>query len=116
MNEFNFQKAISKYGILLTISYLFTFVWMYFYARIFTDWMVRENYMDLYDYLGYIPTAVTIIFNCVFAVLVHKDFKRNGIKNTLVVVITLFDGFVGVTLFFIQYIYTLHIQKVKKIS
>lgn len=110
MKKFDFQKAIYKYAIILSITYLINLTWVYYFNNYFTQ-LVFENHYSLNEYISFIPSLIDFIFNVIFAILVYKDFKINDIKNPLIVVITLFFGFIGIALFFIQVIYTLYLKK-----
>jgi hypothetical protein len=110
MNNDYFEKTIFKYGILLSISYLTNLIWIYFAHNYFSQFFF-ENKNELYEYISFIPRIITSIINVVCAVLVFKDFKKNGIKSPLIVLMTLLFGFIGIALFFIQIIYERHINK-----
>ncbi|MPQ46857.1 hypothetical protein GCQ56_07500 [Marinifilum sp. N1E240] len=110
MNRFDFQKAIYKYAILLSIAYLINLVWIYYFHNYLAQLMI-ESQNSMYEYISYIPTIITVLFNIAFAILVYKDFKINEIKNPLIVIITLFFGFIGIALFFIQVIYNQYVKK-----
>ena len=111
MNKFNFQKTVNKYAILLALFYTLSLVWFYYFNRYLTPLLFSENHAVLREYLSYFHYVISVISNIVFAVLVYKDLKTNGIKNPLIVIITLLFGFLGIALFFIQLIYELYIKK-----
>ena len=110
MNRFDLQKAIYKYAILLSITYLINLVWIYYFHNYLAQLML-ESQNSMYQYISYIPRIITALFNIAFAILVYKDFKINEIKNPLIVIITLFFGFIGIALFFIQVIYNHNVKK-----
>jgi hypothetical protein len=103
MNKNNFQKAINKYGILLSISYLTNLIWVYFAHEYFSQFVI-ENQNELFEYISYVPRIIRFFINVICAILVFQDFKKNGIKSPLIVLITLLFGFIGIALFFIQII------------
>jgi hypothetical protein len=110
MNKNNFQKAINKYGILLSISYLTNLIWVYFAHEYFSQFVI-ENQNELFEYISYVPRIIRFFINVICAILVFQDFKKNGIKSPLIVLITLLFGFIGIALFFIQIIFERHINK-----
>ena len=110
MEKFNFTKAVYKYGILLSVDYILGLLWIYIFHQYVAQFII-ENQNSLYEYISVIPRIITTAFNIVFAILVYKDFKANNIKSLLIVIITLFFGFIGIALFFIQLLYTLYIDK-----
>lgn len=110
MEGFNFTKTVYKYGILFSIEYLVGLVWIYFFHNYVAQFLI-ENQDSLYEYISMIPRIQTTVFNIVFAILVFKDFKINNIKSPLIIVITLFFGFIGVALFFFQLLYSMYIEK-----
>jgi len=110
MSKFDFQKAIYKYAILLSITYLINLIWIYYFHNYLAQLMI-ESQSKMYEYISMIPRLIDILFNIVFAILVYKDFKTNDIKSPLIVVITLLFGFIGIALFFIQLLYSLYIKK-----
>ena len=110
MKIFNFQKAIYKYAIILSIAHIINMVWLYYYQNNVAELML-ENENTLIDIISFIPRLLNILFNVVLAILVYKDFKANNIKSPLIVIITLLFGFIGVALFFIQFIYNQYIKK-----
>ena len=110
MRKFDFQKAIYKYAILLSITYIINLIWIYYFHNYLARLMM-ESQNSMYEYLSMIPRIMDIIFNIVFAILVYRDFKINEIKSPLIVIITLLFGFIGIALFFIQLIYNLYVKK-----
>ncbi len=110
MNRFDFQKAIYKYAILLSITYIINLIWIYYFHYYFAL-IIMENYSSFNEYISWIPRIITVIFNIAFAILVYKDFKLNEIKSPLIVIITLLFGFIGIALFFIQVIYNQYVKK-----
>ena len=110
MSKFDFQKAIYKYAILLSITYLINLIWIYYFHNYLAQLMI-ESQSKMYEYISMIPRLIDILFNIVFAILVYKDFKTNDVKSPLIVVITLLFGFIGIALFFIQLLYSLYIKK-----
>ena len=106
MKGFNFQKAIYKYAIILSIEYSLTLLFVY-YVQHLIEIQMMENGTSFIEnlFIQYIPTIRALIFHIIYAILVYKDFKVNNIKNPLIVTITLFFGFIGIALFFIQLIY-----------
>lgn len=110
MNRFDFQKAIYKYAILLSITYIINLVWIYYFHNYLAQLMM-ESQNSVYEYISYIPRLISFLFNIAFAILVYKDFKLNKIKSPLIVIITLLFGFIGIALLFIQVIYNQHVKK-----
>lgn len=110
MSRFDFQKAIYKYAILLSITSIINLVWIYYFHNYLAGLMM-ESQNSIYKYMSLIPRVVDILFNIVFAILVYRDFKINGIKSPLIVIITLLFGFIGIALFFIQLIYNVYLKK-----
>ncbi len=110
MSRFDFQKAIYKYAILLSITYLINLIWIYYFHNYLAQLMI-ESQGKMYEYISYIPRIISFLFNITFAILVYKDFKLNEIKSPLIVIITLLFGFIGIALFFIQVIYNQYLKK-----
>ena len=110
MSKFNFQKAIYKYAILLSITYLINLIWIYYFHNYLSQLMIESSNLTQ-QFISMFPRLITTIFNVVFAILVYKDFKVNKIKSPLIVIITLFFGFIGIALFFIQLIHSLYLRK-----
>jgi glucan phosphoethanolaminetransferase (alkaline phosphatase superfamily) len=110
--KYNIQKAIYKFAILLSIEYFINLAWIYFFHMYFSQILI-ENQSSLYEYISLIPRIVTIVFNIVYAFLVFTDLKINKIKSILVVLVTLFFGFIGIALFFIMLFYNIYIVENK---
>lgn len=110
MNKFNFQKAIYKYAILLSITYSISLLWTY-YIHNYLYVLTIESSNTMQQFILMIPSLIMIVFNVLFAVLVYKDLKVNKIKSPLIIIITLLFGFIGIALFFIQLIYSLYLRK-----
>ncbi len=110
MSKFNFHKAISKYAILLSITYLISLIWTYYFHNYFSL-LTFESSNIMQQFVLMIPSLIMIVFNVLFAVLVYKDLKVNKIKSPLIIIITLITGFIGIALFFIQLIYSLYLRK-----
>jgi len=110
MEGFNFTKTVYKFGILFSIEYLLGLFWIYFFHNYVADFLF-ENQDSLYEYISLIPRIKTTVFNIVYAILIFKYFRINNIKSHLIVVITLFFGFIGVALFFFQLLYSMYIEK-----
>ena len=110
MNRLDFQKAINKYGIILSIQYTISLAWSYYFRNQLIDFTINKGDLG-YGYIAYVPTALDIIFNIVFAILIYKDFKSNNSKSPLIVIMTLLFGFIGIVLFFIQVVYQSYVAK-----
>ncbi len=108
--KYNIQKTINVFAILLSIQYLLNLVWMYYFHSYFSQLLI-ETESSNFEYLSYIPRIITVIFNITYMILVYQDLKKNKIKSILIILITLFFGFIGIALFFILLIYNLHIRK-----
>ena len=104
----NIQKAIYKFAILLSIEYFINLAWIYFFYMYFSQILI-ENQSSLYEYISLIPRIITILFNIVYAFLVYIDLKINKIKSILIILITLFFGFIGIALYFILLFYNIYI-------
>ena len=111
MKVFNIRKAIYKYAILLSIQYLINLIWIYLLFNIFNEYTIEYKNSYPIDYISLIPRAITVIFNIIYAILVLLDLKFNEIKSPLIILITLFFGFIGIALYFILLIYNLYIKK-----
>ncbi|MCA1751474.1 MAG: hypothetical protein ABR572_12765 [Cryomorphaceae bacterium] len=110
MNEINFQKTVQKYAILLAIGYGFHLVWGYYFHGQMRHMLIEEP-NNLIDYLHRVPEVLNALINIVAAIFVYKDFKMSNVKSPLIVLITLFFGFIGIGLFFILVLYELHVRR-----
>ncbi|WP_321307622.1 hypothetical protein [Marinifilum fragile] len=112
MKKFDFKKSIYKYAILLSITSLINYIWVYFMHR-YLDIYAMQNIHSVawQQIISLAPKIINLMFNITFAVLVFKDFKKNDIKSPLIVTITALFGFIGIALFYIQLIYDLKITK-----
>jgi hypothetical protein len=106
----SFNKTIYKFAILLSVEYLINLIWVYYFHS-FVSRHAFELQNPYIDFVSFIPRAITIIFNIVYMILVYLELKSNNIKNILIVLITLFFGFIGIALFFLLIIYDLYIKK-----
>jgi hypothetical protein len=110
MGTFNFQRAIYKYAILLSITYFINLAWVYYFQNYLVH-ILLESQNRFYNYVSLISIIIGFIFNIIFAILVFKDFRKNEIKSPLIVIITLLFGFLGIALFFIQLFYNQYVKK-----
>jgi len=108
--KYNIHKTINVFALLLSVQYLLNLVWMYFFRSYLSELLI-ENQNPYIEYVAYIPNAFTIIFNIVYMVIVYSELKKHDIKSILIILITLFFGFIGIALFFILLIYNLYVNK-----
>jgi len=93
------HKFITKYGLILILSYLISHVWFYLVSMLFP-----VSLMDHYLWMA-LPNYIHYFLQVVICVLLLIDVRKYGIKFYLVPLIGLFYPLLGVVSFLILYIY-----------
>lgn len=103
MIKINLNFLIAKYAIALSISYIFSSVWVYIFHSFIT---IGETYSGTeYYLLNNLPMFTSLAINFIMAIMVFIDMKKTNTVNWLIVIVTAMLGFMGVCLFFIQIFY-----------
>jgi hypothetical protein len=101
MKNNDFKKLINKYSILLLIGYSLTFVMFLFSNRLVE--IFNYNDSEFWPIIFTISTLIIQLFVNIFAAyFVSDDLKEYGIKNNLIIVMTLLFSLLGITMFFIS--------------
>ncbi|HCM76224.1 MAG TPA: hypothetical protein DIS90_07570 [Cytophagales bacterium] len=100
MTDTNF-KLISKYALLLSISYILEFAFNR-YVRSFNAELVTETNQILISTATYI---LTFFLNIVTSIIVYRDIVTQNIKTRYVVLATVLYRPIGVVAFLLYSIY-----------
>jgi hypothetical protein len=110
--KYNLEKVIYKFTILFSVQYLINLVWIYYFHSLTIEMMV-ESQSRYVEFASYFSRAITIIFNVTYTILVYAELKKHELKSIIILLITLFFGFIGVSMFLLLLIYNLYIKKVE---
>jgi hypothetical protein len=95
-------KLISKYALLLSISYIVEFALSrYYLGSVNTDLLSRTNQFLILA----APTILTLLFNIIVAAIVHRDKETQNLKTKYVILATVLYRPIGVVAFLLYSIY-----------
>lgn len=100
MTDQNF-KLISKYALLLSISYLLEIALNRYVKGINTELVTRANQM----LISSTPYFFTLLLNVVTAIIVYRDKVAQNIKTKYVIIATTLYRPIGVVAFLLYSIY-----------
>ncbi len=99
MIDKQFRALINKYAILIFIGYSLTFLISLIARHVPPS--SHTSYTEFIELLDGFNWIIGMVINIITAILILKDLKKLGLKQNLIVVMTLFFSLIGVTMFFI---------------
>ena len=100
MTERNF-KLISKYALLLSVSYVMEYAFNRYVRSFNTDLVTRTNQM----LISITPFILILILNLITSLVVYRDKVTNNIKTKYVILATMLYRPIGVVAFILFSIY-----------
>jgi Na+/phosphate symporter len=100
MTDRNF-KLISKYALLLSISYLLEFAFNRYVRSFNTDLVTRTNQI----LVSTAPYMLTLLLNIITSIIVYRDKVTQNIKTKYVILATVLYRPIGVVAFLLYSIY-----------
>ena len=94
-------KLISKYALLLSISYLLEFAFNKYVRSFNIDLVTRTNQI----LVSIAPYMLTLLFNIIGSIIVYRDKVTQDIKTRYVVLATVLYRPIGVVAFLLYSIY-----------
>jgi hypothetical protein len=88
-------KQVSKYALILSITYLFEFVFNRYVRHFNLDPERRINEILLSN----APYLLTLLLNIITAIIVYRDIVTKGIRTKYVIVATVLYRPIGVVVF-----------------
>lgn len=99
MTNNQFRSLINKYAILIFIGYALTFLMSTLSQRLIPD--VNTGDSGIIGVLSASTWIIQLIINSIAAIFISKDLKKMGIKNHLIIIMTVLFSLIGITMFFI---------------
>lgn len=100
-------KLISKYALLLSISYILEFVFNRYIRSFNADFVTKTEPI----LVSAAPYILTLLFNLITSIIVYKDKVIYGIRTKYVILATVLYRPIGVVAFLLYSIYDNRVEK-----